>query len=51
MYTKTTNLDENGVHKEFKPFTFIIESAPNSPFAIFNIPNYLMFKAGSEAGF
>lgn len=37
--------------KEFEPFNFIIDKAPDSPFEIFHIPNYLMFKAGYEAGF
>ena len=51
MYTSTENMGENGTHKEFLPFQFTIDKAPDSPFDIFHIPNYLMFKAGYEAGF
>ena len=50
MYTKTKNLVD-GVHKEFEPFQFVIDKAPDSPFEIFHIPNHLMFKAGYAAGF
>jgi hypothetical protein len=51
MYTKSNNIDENGKHREFEKFNFIIDKAPDSPFEIFHIPNHLMFKAGYEAGF
>ena len=37
--------------KEFEIFNFYIDNAPEYPFEIFHIPNYLMFKAGYEAGF
>ena len=46
MYTTC----ESGVPKEFEIFKFIIDKAPDSPFDIFNIPPYLMFRAGHEAG-
>jgi hypothetical protein len=51
MYTLSDNFDENGKHKEFEAFKFIIDSAPDAPYEIFNIPSDLMFKAGFEAGF
>lgn len=37
--------------KEFETFNFYIDKAPESPFEIFNIPSYLMFQAGYQAGF
>lgn len=48
MYTKPSG---DAPPKEFEPFKFFIDKAPDSPFDIFHIPNYLMFKAGYEAGF
>eukprot|EP00341_Mesodinium_pulex_P010369 CAMPEP_0116974540 /NCGR_PEP_ID=MMETSP0467-20121206/55234_1 /TAXON_ID=283647 /ORGANISM="Mesodinium pulex, Strain SPMC105" /LENGTH=179 /DNA_ID=CAMNT_0004666713 /DNA_START=246 /DNA_END=785 /DNA_ORIENTATION=+ len=50
MYTSTQHL-VNGTHKEFAPFQFFIDRAPDCPFDIFHIPSYLMFKAGRECGF
>lgn len=48
MYTRT----KRGVPpKEFEPFEFIIESAPDMTYDIFNIPAHVMFKAVNEAGF
>ena len=37
--------------KDFEKFKFIIETAPNQPYDIFNIPANIMFQAGMEAGF
>ena len=37
--------------KDFAPFHFVIDKAPNHNFDIFNIESFQMFKAGLEAGF
>ena len=48
MYTRA----KRGVPPaDFEPFEFIIETAPDQPFDIFNIPAHVMFKAANEAGF
>mmetsp|Transcript_17915 Transcript_17915/g.30471 ORF Transcript_17915/g.30471 Transcript_17915/m.30471 type:complete len:154 (+) Transcript_17915:210-671(+) len=48
MYTKRVGAESP---KEFEPFHFFIENAPESPFQIIHIPCHLMFRAGHEAGF
>merc|ERR1711872_308656 len=47
-----TSFDGEGKSpKEFEIFNFYIDNAPEFAFEIFHIPNYLMFRAGYEAGF
>ena len=49
MYSKTK---KDGVEpKEFETFDFYIETDPENPYEIFNIPASVMFKAASAAGF
>lgn len=48
MYTRTVGADPP---KDFEPFNFIIDKAPDHNFDIFNIESYQMYKAGLEAGF
>uniref|UniRef100_A0A7S3N1M1 Uncharacterized protein n=1 Tax=Strombidium inclinatum TaxID=197538 RepID=A0A7S3N1M1_9SPIT len=49
MYT--AHPDEPVGPKEFETFEFFIDKAPEEAFQIFQIPHYLMFKAGYAAGF
>ena len=39
------------VPQPFEPFHFFIDSAPNNPFEIFNIPANVMFQAAMEVGY
>ena len=48
MYTKMV---KDVPPKEFEIFNFFIDSAPDHPFEIFNIPPYLIFNAANDAGF
>ena len=48
MYTKAKG---DAPPKDFEPFDFFFETAPENPIDIYNIPNHLMFRAGYEAGF
>ena len=49
MYT--TYDGEGKEPKAFEIFKFIIQTAPDHPYDIFQIPYELVFKAGIEAGF
>lgn len=49
MYTKMPDGSDRAPD-EFDVFHFMIDTAKESPFEIFNIPPYLMFKAGHKAG-
>jgi len=48
MYTRALN---DRPPKEFEVFIFYIDEAPEMMYEIFHIPNYVMIKAGLEAGF
>jgi len=48
MYTRAPN---DRQPKEFEVFIFVIDEAPEMMYEIFHIPNYVMIKAGLEAGF
>jgi len=47
-YTRAPN---NTPPKEFGVFHFVMDEAPEMTYEIFHIPNYVMIKAGLEAGF
>ena len=46
----TTCRNELTGPENFDTFNFFIDNAPEEVFEIFQIPNYLMFRAGYEAG-
>ena len=49
MYTQTF---KPGISpRDFEAFNFIIESAPDFLYKHFNIPPFLIFRAGKDAGF
>ena len=48
MYTDSKY---DGAPPNFECFNFFIDKAPNDAFEIFQIPSYLMMRAGIDAGF
>ena len=49
MYTACVH--EGQEPKPFEPFYFFIDTQPDSPYEIFNIPAYVMLQAAMEVGF
>ena len=45
-----TSLPEGKAPSDFEIFNFIIQPSPDTKYEIFNIPPYLMFRAGHAAG-
>jgi hypothetical protein len=49
MCTETCTDDEQP--RDFDPFYFIIDCLPDEKMVLFNIPAFMMFRAGKEVGF